>query len=185
MWYIIVQFGTVYGHYYNIYYTVNYTTIVPPADFKYLQFAFCIQLWKPWCLALVCAHTRKLHGFHTKSAFTGSHSVKAFESCPPPFILRLLRICLLCKVDNFTTICDLIVWKMEPRHLTTLWTFTVCYRDIALPLLLSLCLVAMAVEAMCKYYGSICCICDSNPHPQFIYYRFWCCCYIIILYLIS
>jgi hypothetical protein len=32
--------------------------------------------------------------------------------------------------DNFTAICELIVYKMwEPRRLTTLWTFTACYRN--------------------------------------------------------
>jgi hypothetical protein len=34
------------------------------------------------------------------------------------------------KADNLTAICELTVWKMwEPRHLTTLWAFTACYRD--------------------------------------------------------
>jgi hypothetical protein len=34
------------------------------------------------------------------------------------------------KADNLTAICEPIVWKMwEPRRLTTLWTFTACYRD--------------------------------------------------------
>jgi hypothetical protein len=37
---------------------------------------------------------------------------------------------LTCKAENFTTICEPIVWKMwEPLHLTTLWAFTACYRD--------------------------------------------------------
>jgi hypothetical protein len=32
--------------------------------------------------------------------------------------------------DNRTAICEPIVWKMrEPRHLTSLWAFTACYRD--------------------------------------------------------
>jgi hypothetical protein len=34
------------------------------------------------------------------------------------------------KADNLTAICEPIVWKMwEPRCLTTLWTFSACYRD--------------------------------------------------------
>jgi hypothetical protein len=34
------------------------------------------------------------------------------------------------KADNFTAICEPTVWKMwGPRRLTTLWTFTACYRD--------------------------------------------------------
>jgi hypothetical protein len=34
------------------------------------------------------------------------------------------------KVDNFTVICESIVWKMwEPRPLTALWATTACYRD--------------------------------------------------------
>jgi hypothetical protein len=36
--------------------------------------------------------------------------------------------------DNLTTICEPTVEKMwEPRRLTTLWAFTACYRDTALP----------------------------------------------------
>jgi hypothetical protein len=32
--------------------------------------------------------------------------------------------------DNLTAICEQTVYKMwEPRHLTTLWAFTGCYRD--------------------------------------------------------
>jgi hypothetical protein len=32
--------------------------------------------------------------------------------------------------DNLTAICEPSVLKMwEPRRLTTLWTFTACYRD--------------------------------------------------------
>jgi hypothetical protein len=35
-----------------------------------------------------------------------------------------------CKADNLTAICEPIVQKMwDPRRLTTLWTFTACYRD--------------------------------------------------------
>jgi hypothetical protein len=31
---------------------------------------------------------------------------------------------------NLTAICEPIVWKIrEPRHLTTLWASTACYRD--------------------------------------------------------
>jgi hypothetical protein len=34
------------------------------------------------------------------------------------------------KADNLTAICEPIVLKMwKPRRLTTLWTFTVCYKD--------------------------------------------------------
>jgi hypothetical protein len=34
------------------------------------------------------------------------------------------------KADNFTAICEPIVYKMwEPRRLITLWTSTVCYWD--------------------------------------------------------
>jgi hypothetical protein len=34
------------------------------------------------------------------------------------------------KADNFTAICEPIVYKMwEPLRLTTLWAFTACYRD--------------------------------------------------------
>jgi hypothetical protein len=34
------------------------------------------------------------------------------------------------KADNLTAICELTVYKMgKPRHLTTLWAFTACYRD--------------------------------------------------------
>jgi hypothetical protein len=34
------------------------------------------------------------------------------------------------KADKFTAILELIDWKLwEPRRLTTLWTFTDCYRD--------------------------------------------------------
>jgi hypothetical protein len=34
------------------------------------------------------------------------------------------------KADNLTAICEPIVWKMwKPRHLTTLWVSTACYRD--------------------------------------------------------
>jgi hypothetical protein len=34
------------------------------------------------------------------------------------------------KADNLTTMCELIAWKMsEPRHFTTLWASTACYRD--------------------------------------------------------
>jgi hypothetical protein len=34
------------------------------------------------------------------------------------------------KSDNLTTICEPIFWKMwEPRHLTTLWASTACYKD--------------------------------------------------------
>jgi hypothetical protein len=34
------------------------------------------------------------------------------------------------KAENFTAICEPIVYKMwEPRRLTTLWTSTACYRD--------------------------------------------------------
>jgi hypothetical protein len=34
------------------------------------------------------------------------------------------------KVDNLTTTCELIIQVMwEPRHPTTLWSFTSCYRD--------------------------------------------------------
>jgi hypothetical protein len=34
------------------------------------------------------------------------------------------------KADNLTAICEPVVKKMwEPRHLTTLWDFTACYRD--------------------------------------------------------
>jgi hypothetical protein len=34
------------------------------------------------------------------------------------------------KPDNFTAICEPIVYKMwEPRRLTTLWAFRACYRD--------------------------------------------------------
>jgi hypothetical protein len=34
------------------------------------------------------------------------------------------------KADTLTTINDMIVEKMwEPRHLTTVWAFTVCYGD--------------------------------------------------------
>jgi hypothetical protein len=33
------------------------------------------------------------------------------------------------KVDSLTAICEPIVWKLwEPRHLTTLWASTACYR---------------------------------------------------------
>jgi hypothetical protein len=33
------------------------------------------------------------------------------------------------KTDNLTAICESTVKKMlEPRHLTTLWAFTACYR---------------------------------------------------------
>jgi hypothetical protein len=35
-----------------------------------------------------------------------------------------------CKADNLTAICEPTVWKIwEPRCLTTVWAFTVCYRD--------------------------------------------------------
>jgi hypothetical protein len=34
--------------------------------------------------------------------------------------------------------------------------------------LLSVCLLAMAVEAVSEYCGTICCVRDSNPHAQFI-----------------
>jgi hypothetical protein len=38
--------------------------------------------------------------------------------------------CLARKAYNPTAICELNVQKMwEPRHLTTLWASTVCYRD--------------------------------------------------------
>jgi hypothetical protein len=34
------------------------------------------------------------------------------------------------KAENLTTICELIIWNMwEPRHLTTIWASTACYRD--------------------------------------------------------
>jgi hypothetical protein len=34
------------------------------------------------------------------------------------------------KADNFTAICEPIVWKMwESRRLTILWASTACYRD--------------------------------------------------------
>jgi hypothetical protein len=34
------------------------------------------------------------------------------------------------KADNFTAICEPIVYKMcEPQSLTTLWASTACYRD--------------------------------------------------------
>jgi hypothetical protein len=40
-----------------------------------------------------------------------------------------------CKADKFTAICEPIVWKMwETRRLTTIWTFTACYRDSFIPL---------------------------------------------------
>jgi hypothetical protein len=34
--------------------------------------------------------------------------------------------------------------------------------------LLSVYLLAMAVEAMYEYCGTVCCVCDSNLHSQFI-----------------
>jgi hypothetical protein len=35
------------------------------------------------------------------------------------------------KADNLTAICVPVAKKMwEPRHLTTVWAFTACYRDI-------------------------------------------------------
>jgi hypothetical protein len=37
---------------------------------------------------------------------------------------------LMCTADSLTAICEPIVWKeWEPRHLTTLWASTACYRD--------------------------------------------------------
>jgi hypothetical protein len=34
------------------------------------------------------------------------------------------------KADNFTAICEPIVYKMwEPQYLTTLWASKACYRD--------------------------------------------------------
>jgi hypothetical protein len=34
------------------------------------------------------------------------------------------------KADNFTVICESLVYKMwEPRRLTTLWASTICYED--------------------------------------------------------
>jgi hypothetical protein len=40
------------------------------------------------------------------------------------------KVRLARRADNLTAICEPIVWKMwEPRRLTTLWTFTACYKD--------------------------------------------------------
>jgi hypothetical protein len=47
------------------------------------------------------------------------------------------------KPGNFTAICEPIFYKIwEPRHLTTLWAFTACYRDNFIFLYVSLHLAA-------------------------------------------